>query len=67
VASVQSECRGAPVTWSEAPGDQAFGCCYYLPLAEQVALFVHPPGTFRGLGGGEDDDSGIITLHTYLS
>jgi len=65
LAGVRSVCQGAIVLWPDHPNSRngsAYGVCYYLPLAEQVALF----GSYWGgkyAGEGEPDHG--ITLHGY--
>ena len=40
----------ASVVWEKSPGEFEFGCCYYLPLREQLALLDEEPGNFEGSG-----------------
>jgi hypothetical protein len=53
--------RGADVSWYDPPSGYVYDACYYLPLAEQVALFEKGPGDF--IGGGEAEYG--VTYHFY--
>jgi hypothetical protein len=53
--------RGAVVSWHDPPSGEVYDACYYLPLAEQVALFEDGPGGFVGV---EEEEDGV-TYHWY--
>jgi hypothetical protein len=64
---VRTLCPGALVHWPTAAADKHFGVAYYLPLAEEIALFKDQP-----IGGGWDGSGDLypgfgITIHNYAS
>jgi hypothetical protein len=61
VAQVRSMCQGASVIWPTAPVDDVWGCCYYLPLAEEIGFLDMSPGGFAGMGNATNG----ITIHSY--
>ena len=61
VARVREMCPGARVVWPVAPANDVWGCCYYLPLAEEVGFLQDNSEGFVGTG---DREFGI-THHWY--
>jgi len=64
VGRVRALCPGASVDWPAAPSTGGhWGAAYYLPLAEEIALFESQPkgGGFEGMGDGPNG----FTLHNY--
>lgn len=66
IDGVRGLCPAAEVVWSK-PKDDVWSACYYLPLAEEAALFKDGAGTFHGLGHDEAAKEHGMAEYNYPS
>jgi hypothetical protein len=60
VAAVAAKYGGTSVSWPHHELNKGYGCCYYLPLREEVA-FTTLTWSFKGLG----DEGEGFSKHSY--